>query len=72
MKLKTTTYTEHRGEVYLSEHDLAVIIGKFLGDNAPEVTVDMLDFDVSQGGVVKGVSVRWTEVEQLKEEEKEI
>jgi hypothetical protein len=63
MKIKTTVSTERRSEVYLTEHDLMVLISKALAGNAPEITIDNLDWDISQGALMKGVFVKWAEVE---------
>jgi hypothetical protein len=70
--IKTTVRTERSGEVYLTEHDLAVIIGKFFSGATPEITTYNLDWDISQGALVKGVFVKWAEVEPARTVEKEL
>ena len=72
MKLKTTIRTERKGEVTFTEHDLMVLISNALKGNAPEITIDNLDWDISQGALVNGVTVSWSEVEPTREVEKEI
>ena len=72
MKIKTTTRTERKGEAYFSEHDLMVLISRFLGGNAPEITIDNLDWDISQGILMKGVTVTWAEQDGPSETEKEL
>lgn len=72
MKIRTTVRTERSGEIYLTEHDLAVFISDGLKNRTPEITTDNLDWDISQGGLLNGVWVRWSEVEEPTEMEIEL
>jgi hypothetical protein len=72
MKIVTTIRTERKGEVTLTEHDLMVLISNALKGIVPEITIDNLDWDVSQGAMVRGVTVSWSKVEPSRTVEKEI
>jgi hypothetical protein len=67
MQVKTTVNLLQDGEVYIAEAELTKIIEHFVRGalkarqiDMPPLTVDNLDWDISQGSLMKGVFIKWS------------